>query len=107
MPTVLLLASERQPDATSDREGLYAATLAAGPSGMSGARISPLAGAPLDPAQLINVSRLIDAYFNGKPDPTDPSQRVRFGTSGEKPMAIIEVIKPRLAASAPVALSEM
>src|SRR6185312_14377499 len=51
---------------------------------MSGARISPLAGKRLDPAQLVNVSRLIDAYFNGTPDPANPSQRVRFGTSGHR-----------------------
>jgi len=51
---------------------------------MSSARISPLAGKRLDPGQLIDVSRLIDAYFNGKPDPANPSQRVRFGTSGHR-----------------------
>jgi phosphoglucomutase len=51
---------------------------------MSGAHVSPVAGKRLDPAQLIDVSRLIDAYFNGKPDPVDPSQRVRFGTSGHR-----------------------
>jgi phosphoglucomutase len=51
---------------------------------MSAIRISPLAGKPVDPARLIDVSRLIDAYFSGRPDPSDPAQRVRFGTSGHR-----------------------
>ncbi len=33
---------------------------------------------------LINVPRLVTAYFTGKPDPTIPSQRVAFGTSGHR-----------------------
>jgi phosphoglucomutase len=51
---------------------------------MSDAHVSPLAGKLLEPTQLIDVSRLIDAYFSGTPDPADPSQRVRFGTSGHR-----------------------
>src|SRR5256714_8833086 len=33
---------------------------------------------------LVNVARLVTAYFTGKPDPTVPSQRVAFGTSGHR-----------------------
>jgi phosphoglucomutase len=33
---------------------------------------------------LIDVSRLIAAYFNGTPDLSDPAQRVHFGTSGHR-----------------------
>ncbi len=33
---------------------------------------------------LVNVPRLATAYFTGKPDPTVPSQRVAFGTSGHR-----------------------
>jgi len=33
---------------------------------------------------LVNVPRLVTAYFNGKPDPTVASQRVAFGTSGHR-----------------------
>jgi phosphoglucomutase len=33
---------------------------------------------------LVNVPRLVTAYFTGKPDPTVPSQRVAFGTSGHR-----------------------
>ncbi len=50
---------------------------------MSG-RISPLAGKPVDPSRLIDVSRLVSAYFSGVPDPSVASQRVRFGTSGHR-----------------------
>jgi len=33
---------------------------------------------------LVNVPRLVTAYFTGKPDPAVPSQRVAFGTSGHR-----------------------
>src|SRR6202047_3699370 len=33
---------------------------------------------------LVNVPRLITAYFAGKPDPSVPAQRVAFGTSGHR-----------------------
>ncbi len=33
---------------------------------------------------LVNVPRLVTAYFTGEPDPTVPSQRVAFGTSGHR-----------------------
>jgi phosphoglucomutase len=46
--------------------------------------VSPLAGQPTEPAMLVNVSRLVTAYFTGKPDPTVASQRVAFGTSGHR-----------------------
>jgi phosphoglucomutase len=51
---------------------------------MNGVQISPLAGKPLEPSRLIDVSRLIGAYFSGTPDISDPAQRVRFGTSGHR-----------------------
>ena len=47
-------------------------------------KISPLAGKPIDPSRLVNVPRLMTAYFSGKPDPSQPSQRVSFGTSGHR-----------------------
>ena len=46
------------------------------------AQISPLAGKTI--STLVNVPRLVTAYFTGKPDPTVPSQRVAFGTSGHR-----------------------
>src|SRR5258707_6492102 len=33
---------------------------------------------------LVNVPRLVTAYFAGKPDPSVPAQRVAFGTSGHR-----------------------
>ena len=44
----------------------------------------PAAGKPVDPASLINVPQLVTAYFTSKPDPSDPTQRVAFGTSGHR-----------------------
>jgi phosphoglucomutase len=52
--------------------------------GVTGARISPLAGKLLDPAALIKPADLIGAYFSGVPDPSQPSQRIHFGTSGHR-----------------------
>lgn len=45
---------------------------------------NPAAGKPVDSASLVNVPRLITAYFASKPDPSDPTQRVAFGTSGHR-----------------------
>ena len=47
-------------------------------------QISPRAGKTLDPSLLINLPRLVTAYFTGRPDPAVPSQRVAFGTSGHR-----------------------
>ena len=46
--------------------------------------IDPRAGQIADPHDLIDVSRLVTAYFAAKPDPAEPSQRVAFGTSGHR-----------------------
>jgi phosphoglucomutase len=48
------------------------------------AHISPLAGKTIDASLLVNVSRLVTAYFAGKPDPKISAQRVAFGTSGHR-----------------------
>jgi phosphoglucomutase len=50
---------------------------------MSG-QISPLAGKPVTPAMLVNVPRLMTAYFVQQPDASIPAQRVAFGTSGHR-----------------------
>ena len=52
------------------------------------AHVSPLAGKTIDPSLLVNVPRLVTAYFGGKPDPTIPAQRVAFGTSGHRGSAL-------------------
>lgn len=46
--------------------------------------ISPLAGQAASPASLINVDKLVAAYFSERPDPTLAAQRVAFGTSGHR-----------------------
>jgi phosphoglucomutase len=48
------------------------------------AKVHPLAGKTAAPSMLVNVSRLVTAYFAGKPDPSVPAQRVAFGTSGHR-----------------------
>jgi phosphoglucomutase len=50
--------------------------------------ISPLAGKPADPSLLINVPRLVTAYYTERPDPSVPAQRVVFGTSGHRGSAL-------------------
>ncbi|MGI4799890.1 MAG: phosphoglucomutase (alpha-D-glucose-1,6-bisphosphate-dependent) [Janthinobacterium lividum] len=46
--------------------------------------LSPLAGKLLPPSSLVDVPRLITAYFTVSPDPANPAQRVAFGTSGHR-----------------------
>ncbi len=50
---------------------------------MSG-EINPLAGKPVPPSMLLDVPALVTAYFTGEPDPSIPTQRVAFGTSGHR-----------------------
>ncbi len=45
---------------------------------------SPRAGQPALPTELVDVDALIAAYYDVKPDPSDPAQRVAFGTSGHR-----------------------
>jgi phosphoglucomutase len=47
-------------------------------------KISPLAGQPAQAAQLVDVSKLVHAYYSRRPDPAVPAQRVAFGTSGHR-----------------------
>src|SRR5579864_7369595 len=46
--------------------------------------LSPLAGKPARQSDLVDVPRLVTAYFSDRPDPRIPSQRVSFGTSGHR-----------------------
>ena len=47
-------------------------------------RVSSLAGKPAPRSLLVNIPRLITAYFTRTPDPAVASQRVTFGTSGHR-----------------------
>ncbi|PYU17942.1 MAG: alpha-D-glucose phosphate-specific phosphoglucomutase [Acidobacteria bacterium] len=42
------------------------------------------AGKPADPSILVNVPKLVTAYYSLQPDPNDAKQRVVFGTSGHR-----------------------
>jgi phosphoglucomutase len=46
--------------------------------------ISERAGRPADPSILVDVDKLVRAYYELRPDPAEPSQRVAFGTSGHR-----------------------
>ncbi len=51
--------------------------------------ISPLAGNAATPAMLVDVPRLITAYYAEIPDYSVPQQRVAFGTSGHRGSALV------------------
>jgi len=43
-----------------------------------------MAGKIADVSMLVNIPKLITAYYSDKPDPAIPAQRVAFGTSGHR-----------------------
>jgi phosphoglucomutase len=47
-------------------------------------KISPLAGKIAQPTILVDVPKLITAYYSNMPDAAIPAQRVAFGTSGHR-----------------------
>jgi len=51
---------------------------------VSNERINALAGKPAPRQILVNIPRLITAYYSNQPDPRIPEQRVTFGTSGHR-----------------------
>ncbi|MFE4603982.1 phosphoglucomutase (alpha-D-glucose-1,6-bisphosphate-dependent) [Kitasatospora indigofera] len=42
------------------------------------------AGSPAEPGDLVDVAKLVTAYYTLHPDPAEPGQRVAFGTSGHR-----------------------
>ena len=50
--------------------------------------ISPFAGKAAKASMLVNVPRLVTAYYAERPDPSVPEQRVAFGTSGHRGSAL-------------------
>jgi phosphoglucomutase len=44
----------------------------------------PRAGQPAAPGDLVNVAKLVTAYYTVRPDPAEVGQRVSFGTSGHR-----------------------
>jgi phosphoglucomutase len=51
---------------------------------MSAPTVHPLAGKPAPPSILVDLPRLVTAYYALRPDPSIPSHRVAFGTSGHR-----------------------
>ncbi len=47
-------------------------------------RISPLAGLAPPPETLLDVAKLVTAYYALVPDPKEPAERIAFGTSGHR-----------------------
>jgi phosphoglucomutase len=57
--------------------------------------MSPLAGTPATAAMLVNVPRLVTAYYAEHPDPASAQQRVAFGTSGHRGSAFTRSFNER------------
>src|SRR5258706_1665029 len=55
-----------------------------GSSGLATMAVSPLAGKPAPESILVDLAALERAYYELRPDPEDPRQRVSFGTSGHR-----------------------
>jgi len=47
-------------------------------------KVNPMAGKPAEVSMLVDVPKLLTAYYSDIPDPSIPSQRVAFGTSGHR-----------------------
>jgi phosphoglucomutase len=46
--------------------------------------LHPLAGQPPTPSMLVNVPRLVTSYYTEKPNASEATQKVSFGTSGHR-----------------------
>jgi phosphoglucomutase len=51
--------------------------------------VHPRAGLLAEPADLVDVARLVTAYYSDHPDPVQPAQRVAFGTSGHRGSSLL------------------
>jgi len=58
-------------------------------------KVSPRAGKPADPSILVDVPKLVTAYYEERPDPAVPAQRVAFGTSGHRGSAFDRAFNER------------
>jgi phosphoglucomutase len=68
--------------------------------------LHPEAGKPASKAQLVNVARLISAYYTNKPIKGDASQAVSFGTSGHRGSAFLNTFTDTHIAAICQALAE-
>ncbi len=53
-------------------------------------KVNPNAGKLAEPAMLVNVPKLVTAYYTEVPDPSMKAQRVSFGTSGHRGSAFLK-----------------
>ena len=51
-------------------------------------KINPLAGKPVGLSALVDIPKLVTAYFTEIPDPSVPAQKITFGTSGHRGSAL-------------------
>jgi phosphoglucomutase len=58
-------------------------------------KVSPRAGKPAEASELVDVPRLVTAYYTEVPDPSVPAQRVAFGTSGHRGCAFDKAFNER------------
>jgi phosphoglucomutase len=58
-------------------------------------KASPSAGKPADASILVDVPRLVSAYYTETPDPSVPGERVAFGTSGHRGSAFDKAFNER------------
>jgi hypothetical protein len=58
-------------------------------------KINPLAGKPAEPSMLVNVPKLVTAYYTKIPEPSLAEQRVAFGTSGHRGSAFDKTFNER------------
>lgn len=68
--------------------------------------LHPQAGKPATSEQLVNVARLVSAYYSNKPDINDPAQAVTFGTSGHRGSSFLNTFTQTHIAAICQALSE-
>ncbi len=67
----------------------------AGFNEVSDMQVSPFAGKPAELSMLVDVSKLVTAYYTELPDPSVPAQRVVFGTSGHRGSSFIKSFNER------------
>jgi phosphoglucomutase len=51
---------------------------------VTSAGASPVAGHPAAPTDLVDLGKLVAAYYSARPDPSVAAERVTFGTSGHR-----------------------
>src|SRR5208283_2194459 len=79
--TFRLRTFRRKSPCNAEREALYSRRQRDGRRPMN---VSPHAGKLAEPWMLVNVPRLMTAYYTEAPDPAVAAQRVAFGTSGHR-----------------------